>query len=81
MKEIQKVVQKLSREQKSVAGRGGGGVRTGVAFWDCSCSQIVPTASAHARNKVLEFEFAGGNLRTRISIIRKQTHTSTEAHQ
>ena len=29
MKEIQKDVQKLSREQKSVAGRGGG-VRTGT---------------------------------------------------
>ena len=33
MKEIQKVVQKLSREQKSAAGGGGGaggGVRTGT---------------------------------------------------
>ena len=32
MKEIQKVVQKLSREQESVAGggAGGGGVRTGT---------------------------------------------------
>ena len=31
MKEIQKVVQKLSREQKSAAGGGGGGgVRTGA---------------------------------------------------
>ena len=29
MKEIQKLVQKLSREQKSAAG-GGGGVRTGT---------------------------------------------------
>ena len=30
MKEIQKVVQKLSREQESAAGGGGGGVRTGT---------------------------------------------------
>ena len=30
MKEIQKVVQKLSREQESAAGRGGGGIRTGT---------------------------------------------------
>ena len=30
MKEIRKVVQKLSREQKSVATGGGGGVRTGT---------------------------------------------------
>ena len=29
MKDIQKVVQKLSREQKSAARAGGGGVRTG----------------------------------------------------
>ena len=30
MKEIPKVVQKLSREQESVAAGGGGGVRTGT---------------------------------------------------
>ena len=30
MKEIQKVVQKLSREQGSAAGGGGGGVQTGT---------------------------------------------------
>ena len=30
MKEIQKVVQKLSRGQESAAGGGGGGVRTGT---------------------------------------------------
>ena len=30
MKEIQKVVQKLSREQESAAAGGGGGVRTGT---------------------------------------------------
>ena len=30
---------------------------------ECPRSQIVPTASAHALNKVLEFEFAGVNLR------------------
>ena len=30
MKEIQKVVQKLAREQESAAGGGGGGVRTGT---------------------------------------------------
>ena len=30
IKEIQKVVQKLSREQESAAGGGGGGVRTGT---------------------------------------------------
>ena len=30
MKEIQKVVQKLSREQESEAGGGGSGVRTGT---------------------------------------------------
>ena len=30
MKEIQKVVQKLSREQESAAGGGGAGVRTGT---------------------------------------------------
>ena len=29
----------------------------GVAFWYCSRSQIVPISSAHARYKVLEFEF------------------------
>ena len=34
--------------------------QTGVAFWDCPRSQIVHTTSAHARNKVLEFEFCGG---------------------
>ena len=30
MKNIQKVVQKLSREQESAAGGGGGGVRIGT---------------------------------------------------
>ena len=43
---------------------------TGVAFWDCPRSQIVHTAIAHARNKVLEFEFVGGNLRMRIRVLR-----------
>ena len=34
MKEIQKVVQKLSREQESAAGGGaGGGARTGIPGW------------------------------------------------
>ena len=35
MKEIQKVVQKLSRQQESAAGGGGGGggVRTGTKTW------------------------------------------------
>ena len=32
MKEIRKVVQKLSREQESAAGGGDGGVRTGVVL-------------------------------------------------
>ena len=42
----------------------------GVAFWDCPRSQIVLTASAHAQNKVLEFEYVGGNLRTRMRVFR-----------
>ena len=34
MKEIQKVVQKLSREHESVAGGGGGGAGAGAAEYE-----------------------------------------------
>ena len=38
MKEIQKVVQKLSREQESAAGGGGGGVRSGGRVFNFKCA-------------------------------------------